>query len=79
MTQAHTPGGTFELNGLHFSDDQQNSISCGVDEYPVYAAAPDMLDALKSALDDLMTVEGKTAETIRAYLRDTIAKATGAA
>lgn len=42
-----------ELNGLRFVCDGKCSLETHVDEFPIYAAAPDLLEALQSISENL--------------------------
>lgn len=86
MSGKHTPGpgGTFELSGLSFSDDQQNTETFAATDFPVYAAAPDLLATLQSQIAKIDawasdTNPGNASSVLLAVgilARDAIAKAT---
>jgi len=57
----HTPGecdmcqevgrpSQFEINGVRFACDNQHSFEAHIDDFPVYAAAPELLAACKDAI-----------------------------
>lgn len=46
----HTKGPGWELNGLRFVDRLGSTETHHIDDFPVYAVAPEMLEALKEAI-----------------------------
>lgn len=68
------PNVPMELNGVRFvcAQPMGDTIDCHIDDFPVYAAAPELLAACKSLLD-LKVPFGKTL----ALVQDAIAKAEG--
>lgn len=93
MKTEHTPkcedegcscNGSMELNGLRFVCDYQSSLLCHSADFPIYAAAPDLFDAIVAALPYVEMAEHDraykkgTVEKMVKQIREAIAKATGA-
>jgi hypothetical protein len=73
----HIPHEGWELNGLRFVSAGMHgeTETCHIDDFPVYAAAPDLLDALT----EMVRLYGKRGRdrVALATALDAIAKATG--
>lgn len=75
MTHKHTPGPKWELNGLRFVNQYQETDIWHIDDFPIYAAAPELLEACQLAVLDPDMLPVGTLEV----LERAIAKAEGRA
>lgn len=71
----HTPtcdccGRTMELNGVRFCCDEQSTLICHIDDYPLYASAPDLLLERDRLKQDCANLREALEEVVRCWGRD---------